>query len=106
MCIRDRILYVSHGFEEELQKALRESLRPMESLALIGEDLPVLSKEYPVRVIPLLMLIGFHANRDLFEGDHSVCIRLQQKGFVVRPEQAGLMERANVRKLFLDKAKI
>ena len=102
----EQILYVSHGFEEELQKALRESLRPMESLALIGEDLPVLSKEYPVRVIPLLMLIGFHANRDLFEGEHSFCIRLQQKGFVVRPEQVGLMERANVHKLFLDKAKI
>lgn len=101
----EQILYVSHGFEEELQKALRGSLRPMESLALIGEDLPVLSKGYPVRVIPLLMLIGFHANRDLFEGDHSFCIRLQQKGFVVRPEQVGLMERENVRKLFLDKAK-
>lgn len=100
---QEQMLYTCHGFESGIQTVLRAPLCAGEELIFIGEPLPALSRESPVRVVPLLMLVGFHAGRDLFDGENSVCARLVREGYEVRPDCTGLMERKSVGHLFAEK---
>lgn len=98
-----QLLFVTHdNFSSTTLRYLETSIARYKDVYFTSfQTLPTMNQKMEVALIPFVMLLGHHANKDILNGKDSVSEKLQQDGYIVNKVQQALFDQSIV----LDKFK-